>query len=285
MMKKVQLNNNQEMDVLGLGTYEMKVENVDGAVKAAMKTGYRLYDTAQVYKNEAEVSAAIAATGISRNEIFLTTKIATTNQGYDAAKASVLDSLAKMKQEYLDLVLIHWPGAKGVDLQSPQNKDLRHGSFRALVELQKAGKVKNIGVSNFMASHLRGILETFDEKPQVNQIEFSPICYPAKDIAYAQENKVAVQAYSTLGRGQLLSSEWINQYPILQQLQKKGSIAQYLLKWVIDKDCLVIPKSITPQRIQENFDALSVTLTEEETQALDNFPISHRTCWDPNTIL
>lgn len=284
-MRKVQLNNRREINILGLGTYQMDQKDVSKAVSAAMDIGYRLYDTAQVYNNEKEVSAAIKETGIKREEVFITTKVATSNFGYERAKESVLESLKVMDQSYLDLVLIHWPGAKGIDPQSPQNKELRHGSYRALLELQKEGKIKSVGISNFMVPHVRGLLEEFDEKPQLNQVEMSPICYPKETVEYCQRNQIVIQAYSTLGRGLLMSEEWIEKHPVLQRLQKRGGISKAVLKWAMDKDCCVIPKSVTPSRIEDNFKALEFTLEEEDRYDLDNFPVEHRTCWDPNKIL
>lgn len=284
-MKRLQLNNNNEIDLLGLGTYETKCEEVDLSVKTAMEAGYRLYDTAQVYKNEKDVSAAIKKTGVDRKDVFITTKVSTANQGYTEALQSVRGSLQAMGQEYLDLVLIHWPGAKGIDLLSPKNKELRNGTYRALVELQKEGVVRNIGVSNFMITHLRDLLEEFDEKPQVNQIELSPLCYPQDVVKYCQDNNIVVQSYSTLGRGLLLSSEYIERFPELKRMQEKGSLSNQILKWSMNQDCCVIPKSVHPERIIENFKALEQVLDPEDEEYLSNFPLQHRTCWDPHTIL
>lgn len=284
-MRRIALNNKNQIDILGLGTYETKCEEAEKAIQAAMDAGYRLYDTAQVYKNEKQVSEGIKRTGIPRNEIFLTTKVSTANQGYEEAKKSVYDSLSLMGQEYVDLVLIHWPGVKGLDPTSTKNKGLRHGSYRALLELQEEGVVRNIGVSNFMVSHLRDLFEEFDKKPQVNQIELSPMCYPKDVVEYCQKNTVVVQSYSTLGRGLLLSEEYLEKYPALKRMKEKGSLANQILKWSMDKDCCVIPKSVHPDRILENFKALSQPLDQEDSEFLDNFPVCNRTCWDPNTIL
>ncbi|KAH9386342.1 uncharacterized protein NEMAJ01_1238 [Nematocida major] len=283
-MRKLALNNHNEIDILGLGTYETKREEADTAVGAAMEAGYRLYDTAQVYKNEKQVSDAIKKTGMPRKEVFITTKVSTSNQGYDEAMRSVRESLSLMGEEYVDLVLIHWPGAKGVDLQSPKNKELRHGSYRALLELQEEGVVKNIGVSNFMCSHLRGLFEEFDKKPQVNQIELSPTCYPKDVVEYCQSNRVVVQSYSTLARGLLLSEEYLKSSAQLSRMKEKGSLANQILKWSMNKDCCVIPKSVHPARIAENFKALEQALDPEDEEYLNSFPIQNRTCWDPNTI-
>ncbi|KAI5171730.1 hypothetical protein NEFER03_1035 [Nematocida sp. LUAm3] len=285
-MRKLSLNNGNSIDILGLGTYEMAPEKVKDSIDAAMKTGYRLYDTAQVYKNEREVSAGIKATGAKREDIWITTKVSTSSQGYEQAKASVLKSLSDMEQDYLDMVLIHWPGVKNIDHKSPKNKSLRHESYKALLELQSEGKIRNIGVSNFMPSHLSDLFEEFDQKPQLNQIEISPICYPKECIDFCQKNNVVVQSYSTLGRGLLLHDEWISKHPVLKRLQeKKGGISQHILKWAMDKDLCIIPKSITPSRIKENFESQSITLDEEDKEDLDHFPVSHRTCWDPYQIV
>lgn len=283
-MKMLELNDGGQIDALGLGTYEMQQEAVGGAVAAAMDVGYRLYDTAQVYKNEAQVSQGIKDTGRKREEVFITTKVSTERQGYENAKTSVIESLERMDLEYLDLVLIHWPGVKGLDKKSPENKKLRHESYRALLDLRKEGKIRHVGVSNFAVKHLRELFEEFEEKPQVNQIEFSPICYPSKIMQFCQNNKVVVQSYSTLGRGKLVSEEWIQKYPVLRRLQQKGNVSNFILKWALDKGCGVIPKSTRPERIRENFGALSVTLDLQDAQDLDSFPVMHRTCWDPNEI-
>ncbi|KAI5188784.1 hypothetical protein NEMIN01_0152 [Nematocida minor] len=283
-MRKLTLNNHNQIDILGLGTYETKCEEADVAVKAAMEAGYRLYDTAQIYRNEKQVSEAIAKTGVERKEVFITTKVSTENQGYENALASVRKSLKVMEQSYIDLVLIHWPGAKGVDLQSKKNKELRHGTYRALLELQEEGAVRNIGVSNFMQSHLRDLFEEFDKKPQVNQIELSPLCYPKDVVEYCQDNSIVVQSYSTLGRGLLLSDEYLKRFPALAGMKEKGSLANQILKWSMNKDCCVIPKSVHPARIIENFKALDQSIDPEDEEFLDHFPVQERTCWDPNTI-
>jgi len=284
-MQRLRLNNNREIDILGLGTYQMRKEEVENAVNAAMKNGYRLYDTAQVYRNEGEVASGIRKTGIKREDVFITTKISTANQGYSAAKESLRESMKVMDEEYLDLVLIHWPGAEKVELDDPKNKELRHGTYEALIELQKEGVVKNIGVSNFMISHLRDLFEAFHERPQVNQIELSPICYPKEVVEFCQENGVVVQSYSTLGRGKLLSEEWAEKYPVLKRMKQKGDISAQILKWAMLKECAVIPKSKTPERIEQNFKALTAEISEEDVEGLDDFPVQERTCWDPNKIL
>lgn len=289
MFPTKKMNNGVEIPVLGLGTYEMRREDVRQSVAWAMREGYRLYDTAQVYRNEKEVGEAIRALSgdTPRKDVFITTKVMTSNQGYSRCLESVKESLGVMGLDYLDLVLVHWPGAKGLDPRSPENKPLRHGSYRALLELQREGLVKSVGVSNFMKTHIEGLQEEFSERPQVNQIEISPLCHPKEAIRCCEQNGIVVQAYSSLGRSVLLRQEWADRVPVLKRLRerKDAQLSTLLLRWAVQNGFCIIPKSTHEERIIENTKVFEVEISQEDMEDLNNISVEKRTCWDPTVIL
>lgn len=285
-MHCLKMNNGLEIPVLGLGTYEMKKEDVKHSIQSAMEIGYRLYDTAQVYGNEKEVGEAISSLTLAkREEVFITTKVSTYNQGYEKAKESVKESLEVMGLSYLDLVLIHWPGVRGKDPHSPENKVLRHETYKALLDLQKEGLVKSVGVSNFMKSHLEALALEFKAVPQVNQIEISPLCHPKETIRYCKDNNIVVQAYSSLGRGLLFDKGLEEEVPVFKKLKTNPNFSTLMLRWAVQNGFCVIPKSIHKERILENSKVFDVRLSEEDMEELNNIEKDKRTCWDPNTIL
>lgn len=267
----VTLHNGVKMPYFGLGVY--KVENgreVVQTVKTALEVGYRAIDTAAFYENEEGVGQAIRESGIPRDELFITTKVWNTDHGYEKTLKAFDTSLKKLGLDYLDLYLIHWPG-----------KDKYVDTWHALEKLYKDGKVRAIGVSNFKIHHLQTLMEQSKEKPVINQIELHPYLTQKDTLAFCKENGIAVEAWSPLGRGRLLDD------PTLVEIGKKygKTAAQVTLRWHLQNDVIVIPKSVTPSRIKENSDIFDFELTPEDMERIDALNKNARTGKDPDEFL
>lgn len=264
-MKYYQLNNGNKIPAIGFGTYKAQEDEGIASVKKAIETGYRLIDTAAKYENEEAVGKAIKQSGIAREELMITTKLWRENLGYESTKKAFETSLAKLDLDYIDLYLIHWPAnAKNYENWQKANND----SWRAMEELVKEGKIKNIGVSNFWPEHLEPLLETAEIKPVINQIEFHPGYWQPELTRYCKENNILVEAWSPLARGKVFESEEIK--AIAKKYNK--SVAQICLRWILEHNALVIPKSSTPERIEDNFDIFDFQLNAEDIKAIDNLP-------------
>ncbi|KAJ3334223.1 hypothetical protein HDU76_006595 [Blyttiomyces sp. JEL0837] len=258
---------------------------------AGIEVGYRSIDTAQVYRNEQDIgdllAEMIADNRIKREEIFITTKISPRNAGEEKAYASVLESLAKLKTEYIDLMLIHWPGSQGLPLNSPKNAENRKGTWKTLERLKREGKLRQIGVSNFTIRHLRELLSYAEISPA---FEIHPLCYPQETIALCRENGIQVQAYSSLGEGNLLDESNPSLAPIGDIATKhKASRAQVLLKWALQLEIAVIPKSSSTERVKQNYDLHFFKLDEEDMETLSHLTSAEglsykKYCWDPETV-
>ncbi|WP_283640943.1 aldo/keto reductase [Mesonia mobilis] len=264
-MKYYQLNNGNKIPAIGFGTYKAQEDEGIAAVKKAIETGYRLIDTAAKYENEEAVGKAIKQSGIAREELMLTTKLWRENLGYESTKKAFETSLAKLDLDYIDLYLIHWPAnAKNYENWQKANND----SWRAMEELVKEGKIKNIGVSNFWTEHLEPLLEAAEIKPVINQIEFHPGYWQPELTRYCKEKNILVEAWSPLARGKVFESEEIK--AIAKKYNK--SVAQICLRWILEHNALVIPKSSTPERIEDNFDVFDFQLDAEDIKTIDNLP-------------
>ena len=271
----------------------MKDQSVIKAVQMALECGYTLIDTASIYKNETEIgmvlSEYINSGKIIRNDIFITSKISPKDQGFEKGYASIKRSLKDLQLDYLDLILIHWPGTAGIPVHDKRNKENREGTWKALEKAYEEGLVKSIGVSNYTLSHLKE-MEKFETLPHVNQIEFHPLVYDdeMKDLlAYCNEKKILVQSYSTLGVGELVNQQ--NVRPELKQISSElnSTIAQVLLAWAIKKGCPVIPKTQSEERLIENKNALQVKLSNLHEQILDSLSSKYKYnkyCWDPHSV-
>jgi len=268
---KIFLNNGVEMPLLGLGTFQAPSGKVTkDIVQYALEVGYRLIDTAKIYGNEEDVGIGIRNSGIPRKEIFITTKLWNSDHGYDSAIAACNTSLKKLGLDYVDLYLIHWPV-----------EGLRIESWRALETLYNDGKCRSIGVSNYMIRHLEELLEHCTVIPAVNQVEFSPYLYLEELLEFCQSHNIQLEAYSPLTKGRKLED------PKLMTIAKKysKSPAQLLIRWVLQKDVVVIPKSSKQERIAENADVFDFTISVEDMIKLDSFNEDLRTSWDPSTVL
>ncbi|GAA3046196.1 aldo/keto reductase [Streptomyces roseofulvus] len=251
----VTLNNGVEIPQLGFGVFQVSDDATTAAVTAALETGYRSIDTAAVYGNEAGVGRALAASGLPREELFVTTKLWNTDQGYDATLRAFDASLAKLGLDHVDLYLIHWP--------TPA-RDLYRESWRALERLAEEGRIRAAGVSNFQPDHLRRLLDGATLTPAVNQIELHPGLQQAELRAFHAEHGIATEAWSPLAQGAVL-----DEAAITAVAARHGrSPAQVVIRWHLQLGNVVIPKSVTPHRIRENFDVLGFSLSDEEMRSV-----------------
>ncbi|KAI9020929.1 NADP-dependent oxidoreductase domain-containing protein [Phycomyces nitens] len=261
-------------------------------VKEAVQDGYRLIDSATVYRNEEALGKIIheiindETFGIERKDLFITSKLSPRDQGYEACYKAVLASLAKLKLDYIDLYLIHWPGTSKHKLDDPKNLENRTESYRALEQLLKEGKLKHIGVSNYTEKHLQQLIETCTILPHVHQFELHPALYQPEIISICRENRIQIQAYSSLGEGKLLKGKYaIKELDSIAE-RLNVSKAQVLLRWAIQHDWAVIPKSTDPERVKTNGDLFSFKLSGQDMAFLDDYHNQepHRMCWDPTDI-
>ena len=248
------------------------------SIKTAAACGYRLIDTAAFYKNEISVGKGVAACGVPREELFVTSKVWNTERGYEKAMAAFEKTVRDLGLDYLDLYLIHWPAAAH---QYENWEELNLGTWKALTELYKEGRIRAIGVSNFRPHHLAALMKT-EVKPMVNQIEFHPGMLPmqAKTVQYCRENDILVEGWAPLGRGKMLEN------PVLAEIAARygRTVAQICLRWCLQHDVLPLAKSVTPSRIKENLDVFDFALGEDDMariDAMDGFGWSGE---DPDTV-
>ncbi len=266
----VSLNNAVKMPYVGLGLFQNKNESeIDAAIKNAWNSGYRLFDTASIYKNEIGVGKAIKHLYVNRNEIFVTSKVWNRDQGYDTTLKAFEESLQRLNLEYLDLYLIHWP-VEGRYIQT----------WKALEELYKTGKVKAIGVSNFLMHHLEDILDKDTICPMVNQIEYHPWLLQHELIAFCQKNKIQVQGWAPLMKGKVFEIR------VITDLAKKynKSAVQIVLRWNLQKGVLVIPKSVNKERIETNCDIFNFSINDADMHLIDALNKNERIGPDPGNF-
>ncbi|OBZ81017.1 Prostaglandin F synthase [Choanephora cucurbitarum] len=288
-----ELYNGDKIPVLGLGTYRLKtIEELRPVVYEAIRSGYRLIDSATVYRNEEVLGQILKEVfadpsfGVKREDLFITSKLSPQNQGYESCYQAVMDSLKRFDLEYLDLYLIHWPGTARKRLSDPVNQTNRTESYKALEKLYKEGKIRHIGVSNYTVHHLKHLIENCTVVPHVHQFELHPCLYQPELLEFCQEHKIQVQAYSSLGEGNLVNGQI--RLPCLETIVKKHntSAASVLLRWAVQHGWIIIPKSRTPDRVKENAGVFSFELENEDMAQLDLIHQSepHRFCWDSTDI-
>ncbi|MFC7341526.1 aldo/keto reductase [Saccharopolyspora griseoalba] len=268
----ITLNTGASIPQLGYGVFQVPADEVVDPVRSALDAGYRSIDTAKVYGNEEGVGKAIAESGISREDLFITTKLWNDDQGYDSTLKAFDDSLARLGLDYVDLYLIHWP---------VPGKDLYVDTWKAFQEIHKSGRAKAIGVSNFQIHHLRRLFEETDVVPALNQIELHPNLPQAELRAFHAEHDIATEAWSPLGRNNgLLDSETITNLS-----EKYGKTpAQIVLRWHIQLGNVTIPKSVTPSRIEDNISIFDFELAEDDMAAITALETGERVGPHPDEL-
>lgn len=262
------LENGIEVPMIGFGTFKIPNDQASDVVKNAISAGYRHIDTAAIYRNEIGVGKGIKESHLHRSEIFLTTKCWNENQGYRKTLEAFEQSCQRLQTDYIDLYLIHWP------------KPLNSETYRAMEELYHQGRIKAIGVSNFHQHHFEDLMKTATIKPMVNQIEYTPRLTQKSLKAFLEKEGVAMESWSPLMRGK------VTDIGLLQELSRKygKTVAQIVIRWNIDTDVIVIPKSVTPQRIKENIDIFDFCLSKEDIDAINDLNKDQRTGPDPDNF-
>ncbi|GGA84778.1 aldo/keto reductase [Ornithinibacillus halotolerans] len=269
-MEFVTLNNGLKMPKLGFGVWLVPDDEAEIAVKKAIEVGYRSIDTAMTYENEEGVGRGIAASGVPREELFITTKLWNSDQGYESTLKAFETSLEKLGLDYVDLYLIHWPMPK---------EDKYVESYKALEKLYHDGKVKAIGVCNFHIEHLQRLLDECEVVPVLNQVECHPYLQQAELKAFCREHDIYVEAWSPLMNGK----DVLNDTVIQEIANAHGKTpAQVILRWHLQYDNIVIPKSVTPSRIEENFDVFDFELSEQDMKKIAGINRNHRNGPEPN---
>lgn len=263
----VRLGGKNSIPQVGLGLWQVKDEaEFDRAFEAAVASGYRHFDTAQVYGNEQMLGAALKRSKLKREDVFVTTKIAVNNFGHAKTLKSFETSLEKLQTDYVNLLLLHFP----VTL-------LRKKSWQALEEIKAAGKAKSIGVSNYTIRHLEEMKSYAHEMPAINQVELHVFLQQPELIQYCHDNDIAVEAYSPLAHAKAMDESVITGIA-----QKHGkSYAQIMLRWCLQEDLIVLPKSVTPSRITENIAIFDFSLDDADMRKLEELDCNLRTCWSP----
>lgn len=254
-MKNITLNNGVEMPILGFGVYQMNdASECEKSVLDAIEAGYRLIDTASAYGNEEAVGNAIKKSGVPREELFITTKLWVSDAGYEKAKKAFELSLEKLQLDYLDLYLIHQPYG-----------DI-YGSWRAMEELYKEGKIKAIGVSNFHPDRIMDLMVHNEIKPAINQIETHPFTQQIETQNFLQENNVQIQSWGPFAEGK--NDMFTNELLVSIGAKYNKSVAQVILRWLTQRDVVAIPKSVKKERIIENFNIFDFELDVEDMNAI-----------------
>jgi diketogulonate reductase-like aldo/keto reductase len=267
----VTLHDGVEIPQLGFGVFQIPPEETQEVVEDALSVGYCHIDTAAAYRNEAGVGAAIAATGVDREHVFVTTKLWNSEQGYDSTLRAFEKSLKRLGTEYVDLYLIHWPRPE---------RDLFIETWRAFERIREEGRVRSIGVSNFRAEDLERLGEDAELRPTVNQVELHPRFQQAELRAWNDEHGIATEAWSPLAQGDLLKDGTIETVAA----HHGRTAAQTILRWHIQVGNVVIPKSATPERIRENFEIFDFELSEDDMAALARLDTGQRIGPDPGTF-
>jgi methylglyoxal/glyoxal reductase len=264
------LKNGVKMPWLGLGVFRSREgEEVINSVHHALDAGYRHIDTAALYENEAGVGKAIATSSVDRKDIFVTSKVWNSDQGYDSTLRAFDESLRKLEFDYLDLYLVHWPV-----------KDKYKETWRALEQLYKDGRVKAIGVSNFLEHHLEDLFQSAETIPMVNQMEFHPYLVQQDLIDFCNKNQIRYEAWSPLMIGKAVDIE------IIKALSKKyhKTPAQIILRWDIQKGVVTIPKSSNKERIISNADIFNFEISDEDMKKIDSLDKGYRVGADPDNF-
>lgn len=272
-MKTVKLNNGVEMPMIGYGVYQVSPAECERCVSDALRIGYRMIDTAQAYHNEENVGAAVSRSGIARKDIFLVSKIWISNYGYDRAHASIDESLSRLGTDYIDLMLLHQPFCD------------RYGAYRAMEDAYKEGKLRAIGVSNFYPDHFIDLSSNVEIVPAVNQVETHVFDQQIAAQKYMHGFGTHVMAWAPLAEGR----NGFFDNPVLEAIGRKydKSVAQVALRWLLQRDVIIIPKSTHAERMEQNLDILDFSLSDEDMAEIARLDTGHSLFFDhhdPETV-
>jgi 2,5-diketo-D-gluconate reductase A len=267
----LEFNDGHRIPQLGFGVFQVPPEDTAETVQHALRTGYRSIDTAAAYENEAGVGEALRDSGLARDEVFVTTKLWNNDHGRDSALRAFERSLERLGLDYVDLYLIHWPAP---------DKDKYVETWQAFTELKEDGRARSIGVSNFLPDHLERIIDATGVAPALNQIELHPRLQQTELRDVHEQHRILTEAWSPLGQGAALDE------PAIKELARehRRTVAQVVLRWHIQLGNVVIPKSVTPERIEENFSIFDFELAGDEMAALAELDAGERTGPDPETF-
>ena len=269
---QVSLRDGEQIPQLGFGVFQVPPAETGEVVVRALASGYRHIDTAAAYRNEAEVGQAIRASGLDRSEVFVTTKCFNDDQGYEEAKRALAASLERLEMSHVDLYLIHWP---------VPSHDRYVETWRAFVELRAEGLIRSIGVSNFQPAHLERVIEATGETPAINQVELHPYFQQRGLRREHQELGILTEAWSPLAQGKVLDD------PVIVEIAKAHSKTpgQVVIRWHLQLGNVVIPKSVTPERIDQNFNVFDFELSGAEMESIEGLDAGIRTGPDPDTFV
>ncbi|HVV91440.1 MAG TPA: aldo/keto reductase [Solirubrobacterales bacterium] len=268
---RVRLSDGVEIPQLGFGVFQVPPDETGRAVEDALAAGYRHLDTAAAYRNERGVAAGIAAAGVPREEIFVTTKLWNTEQGFDSTLAAFERSIENLDTDHVDLYLIHWPVPA---------RDLYLDTWRAFERIAEEGGARSIGVSNFRVPDLERLSREAERMPTINQIELHPLLQQEELRAWHAEHGIATEAWSPLAQGEVLGDDTLATIAA----HHGRTVAQVVLRWHLQLGNVVIPKSVTPARVRENFDLFDFELSEDDLAAIARLDAGHRTGPDPSTF-
>jgi diketogulonate reductase-like aldo/keto reductase len=269
------LNNGISIPCVGFGTWQIpNGKTTVDSVKCAIEVGYRHIDTATGYGNEKSVGQGIRESGIDRKELFITTKLWNTQRGYEPALKAFETSLTELGLDYLDMYLIHWPS------NSSNGVKINYYTWRALEKLYKEGRIRAIGVSNFLEHHLSSLIDYAELIPAVNQIEFHPGLMQPEILSFCTSNRILVQAWSPIGSGKM-----INERTMTKFAEKYGkSMMQLCIRWILQNGVLPLPKSVTPAHIRENANVFDFEISENDMQEINDIPYFGGSGLNPDTI-
>uniref|UniRef100_UPI00359004F9 glyoxal reductase-like isoform X1 n=2 Tax=Myxine glutinosa TaxID=7769 RepID=UPI00359004F9 len=283
--KSVLLNNGKNMPLVGLGTFRLRgYKEVYCTLDEALALGYRSFDTASVYRNEADIGLALVELlpkhGLTRGDVFLTSKLSPADHGGGALDA-VQRSLTSLRLSYLDLYLVHWPGKQGWHSEDKRNPGIRQETWNLLEGLRQSGELHAVGISNYTLVHTHDLLSRCRVPPAVLQVEFHPKLVQRQLLDVCRTHGIHLQAYSSLGTGDLVSDPTV----VEVSLRCGRRPAQTLLRWAVQQGIGVIPKSTNVHHLAENVDIFNFTLSDEDMECLNSLDVHKHYCWDPHTVM
>lgn len=266
----VLLDNGVEIPILGLGTYQSeKGKETQNAVRYALDLGYRHFDTAAIYGNESDIGIALKESKVDLNDVFITTKVWNTDQGYDSTLKALDTSLSKLGMDYVDLYLVHWP--------LPEK---RLETWKAMIKIYEMGKARSIGISNYTERHIDELLKDSPIVPVINQFEITPYLYQKKLAEHCLNNRIQIEAYSPFAQGKK-----VNEPKLVTLAQKYNKTpGQMLVKWSLEHNFIVLPKSVTPSRLKENAEVFDFNITKEDLDYMDTWNEDFRVAWNPYNL-